>query len=883
MASPQAETYASMIDAALHQHANDLGATVEAVCAQLATLGLDVTPATPAIVEARALILKRLDGEEILHRSSVLQKRLPWYRGPLPGRKRWASLKGRLLGPKKWDAETVDAIDRQSNEIVSLLGNPNEDTFRCRGMVLGYVQSGKTASMTAVISKAVDAGYTTVIVLAGLTDKLRKQTQDRFNDDIVNLDRNAWNWLTSGDPKGDFRMPPGGTFLHSSDRTEIAVVKKNVGPLRSLLRTVKATPPSIKQRLRVLIIDDECDQATVNSTSKELDMTAINQRIRELLHVFPAVTYVGYTATPFANVFIDPYASHTVKKGDLKGQALDDLYPEDFITSLDQPKGYFGAARLFGSLSGDAEEDDDGVDAIRGIAEDDVKQLQPAKMSERDVFLPSMPESLEDALLYFLGCCAARRVRGQGDQHMTMLVHTSAWVAMHRKIAALIEAWIESVSADLCAGTGDAAERFREVWARESGRVMADDEVDPIEADELFDEMDHALRALSVPIENGSSDDRIDYDGAPKTYIAVGGSVLARGLTLEGLMVSYFLRTSRQYDTLMQMGRWFGYRRGYEDLPRIWMTVDLKLSFRALAGVEAEIREDIARYAAEELTPKDLAVRVRAIPGMAITAVNKMRAASRCDVSYWGQHRQTFRFAHRDDVVQKANWQAGAELVGLARKFGKAADSTRQIWRNVPQSAIRRFLSAYVPHSDHKDLSRDLLLGFIEAQGEQLGPWSVAMFEPERGALSAEALGELGPVRTVVRARLTDDETGMPKMADIKALMSARDTLFDCKDEVQSVKGDGWNELKAKREAAIGATPLLLLYAIERHSAPTKANGLRVPLDACRDLLGYGIVFPGGGEAAGEYYSVDLKDLSADELDEIERTEMEQAEAAGVR
>lgn len=879
MTSPQIEAFAAQIDLALHRHANDLDATVEAVCKQLAMMGLEVAPDSPSMVEARALILKRLEGEEILHRSSVLQKRAPWYRGPLPGRKRWASLKSRLLGPKSWDPETVDAIDGQSNEIVSLLGNPNEDAFRCRGMVLGYVQSGKTASMTAVISKAVDAGYTTVIVLAGLTDKLRKQTQDRFNDDIVSLDRNAWNWLTSGDPKGDFKVPPGGTFLHSSDRTEIAVVKKNVGPLRSLLKTVMATPPSIKQRLRVLIIDDECDQATVNSTSKELDMTAINQKIRELLHVFPAVTYIGYTATPFANVFIDPYASHTVKKGVLEGQALDDLYPEDFITSLDRPKGYFGAERLFGSFADDAEDGDDGVDAIREIEEDDVPLLQPAKMSEREAFLPSMPGSLEDALLYFLGCCAARRIRGDGGQHMTMLVHTSAWVALHEKVAALIETWLDSVGPDLRLGSGQAAERLRDVWNRERSRVPTAEGIDTIEADALFDEMDHILRAISVPIENGSSDDRIDYNGPPKTYIAVGGSVLARGLTLEGLMVSYFLRTSRQYDTLMQMGRWFGYRRGYEDLPRIWMTEDLKLSFRALAGVEAEIRDDIARYAQEELTPKDLAVRVRAIPGMAITAANKMKAASRCDVSYWGQHRQTFRFAHRDDALQRANWQAGAELVGLAEKFGEAADEKRHVWRNVPQSAIRRFLNAYVPHPDHKDLSLDMLLGFIEAQSDQLGPWSVAVFEPERGAISTEALGDLGPVGTVVRARLHDKKKDM---ADIKALMSARDTLYDCKYTVAAAKGEGWSELKAKREAAIGATPLLLLYAIERASKPRRENGLRIPLDACRDLLGYGIVFPGGGDAAGNYYSVDLKDLSADDLDEIERTELEQAEAAGV-
>ena len=360
----------------------------------------------------------------------------------------------------------------------------------------------------------------------------------------------------------------------------------------------------------------------------------------------------------------------------------------------------------------------------------------------------------------------------------------------------------------------------------------------------------------------------------------MGGSILARGLTLEGLTVSYFLRTANHYDTLLQMGRWFGYRSRYEDLPRIWMPEVLRLRFRALAGVEQEIRDEIEQYRRQNLTPMDIAVKVRAIPGMAMTAANRMRAARRCAVSYWGTHRQTFRFNHRDDGLLRKNWAAGAELASRADALGLRAPSTetggKKLWRQVPRSSIRRFLETYSVHETHADLSREMLLPFLAQDDERLNSWNVGIVEAGQGPESRERLGGAHTLRMVNRARLADTNS----FADIKALMSKRDVLFDCDNATP--EGQGWEHYKFAREECVGEIPLLLLYPIDRNSSVQRRSNVRIGLEAKFDVLGYGIIFPGSRTEGGDFVSVELRTLSADEIEAIAAEEAAQAEAAGV-
>ena len=826
--------------------------------------------------EARELIEREIKGIEILHRHTVVKSKPDWYKGPLPTDLHWPAVREYLSREKGWAETDIEAIDETSNEIVSMLGNPKERQFSYRGLVVGHVQSGKTASMCAVAAKALDAGYDTVIVLAGLTNKLRYQTQLRLDEDLVSRYPENWQVLTPNRLNQDFRAPPHGGFLSHVDKKQLAVVKKNVSPLGELKAAVESTLPNVVKRLKILVIDDECDQASINSARHELDMTAINHRIRELLSILPAVTYVGYTATPFANVLINPYLHD--------GQELDDLYPRDFITALPPSPSYFGTERLFGLPPADPDDiqpEEEGLDMIREVPIQDEALLQPRSRNERDSFQPVMTSSLENAILYFIASCAARHARGDGDKHMTMLVHTSAFVVVHKRMASLIEGWVNLNRKKLLDKNSAKGQRIRKIWEEEQARVSAGmTNADLVEADQLFEYIPSVLKAMEFPVENGASDDRIDYAGDPKTYIAVGGSILARGLTLEGLTVSYFLRTTNQYDTLLQMGRWFGYRPGYEDLPRIWLPAQLGLRFRALAGVEQEIRDDIEQYRLQNLTPLDIAVKIRAIPGMAITGANRMRAARRCSVSYWGTHRQTFRFSHHDEDFLRTNWNAGVELISEADALGlrdaNAYSDDRKLWRNVPRSSINRFFVTYRVHETHADLTHEMLLPFLEQEDARLDSWNVGIVEARQGPESLETLGPAQRLNTVNRAKLVDGNS----FADIKALMSKRDVLFDCNENATTE--DRWDDLKETRVQSVGQVPLLLLYPIDRHSTPQRESAVRTGLDAVFDILGYGIVFPGSVTEGGDFVSIELNPLSADEIDEIAADEMEQASAAGV-
>lgn len=866
MPSAQALKFLQLVRDAL-PGTGDIDQAALSVRKSLDTLLPPDSPAWADLEEATQLLHQEFR-ITILRRNSILREREEWYHGPQPGDRHWSALKTYLIGTKGWDEDTVGVIDEASSEVVSLLENPRQQTFTSRGLVVGYVQSGKTANMTAVISKAVDRGYSLILVFAGLTDKLRQQTQRRLEADIVRRHPTLWHLLTTSDIRGEFQIPAQG-HLMGMDRAQIAVMKKNVAPLQRLLEVIGKTPASDMRRLKVLLIDDECDQATVNSASREMDMSRINEQIRLILKALPSVSYVGYTATPFANVLINPYADQT--------GTLDDLYPRDFITALPLPDGYFGTQKLFGRTPADPADpqpDEEGMDVVREVTAEEEARLQAPSRKAQAAFVVGMTPSLRRAILYFIASCAARRARGQDQEHMTMLVHTSSAIVMHERVAALIESWLDENRRALMDGAGEVWTDLEEVWNDERGRIARP------EGSETFSQISgfvpEVLNALHVPVENGASDDRIDYNSGPVTYIVVGGSILARGLTLEGLCVSYFLRTSNQYDTLLQMGRWFGYRHGYEDLPRLWMPEALRVRFQSLAAIEGEIREDIGGYSRRPLvTPMDFAVRIRSIPGMAIVARNKMRHARRVSIGYWGRHLQTIRFARNDSSLLEANWSAASRLVEAADAEGRRdAESVRPLFRDVPRSAVIRFIRDYRIDPTHQDLETRLLLQFLEQDHPALQHWNVGVVTAPDGAPSAEPLGDLGQVRMVKRSRLK----GVDALADVKGLMSRTDIAFD----VPGGAGDGdWEALKTARRA-LGERPLLLLYPIDRNSPARKGSPSRVDLDAVRDVIGLGLVLPLSKDHGGDFVSVELAPPSAEELEAMEQEDMDAVEAAGL-
>jgi len=871
--SPQALSFFNLIDRAL-PGAGDIDRAGAAVRRDLEGFVDFSAAATEAAFNEGLELVREKFKITILRRNSIVLARPEWYRGPVPGDHHWPALERYLSDVKGWSETTVKTIDDGSNEIVSLLENPQQQKFDSRGLVVGYVQSGKTANMAAVISKAVDRGYNLVVVFAGLTDKLRQQTQRRLDADIVSRNPGLWYKLTTDDINGEFGPLPNGQLTYLAERAQIAVMKKNVAPLRRFLESIIATPSADLDRL----IDDECDQAGVNG-AKEMAMGPINEKIRHILNELPAATYVGYTATPFANVLINPYAEQT--------EGLQDIYPKNFIAALPLPDGYFGTQKLFGRTPADPADpqpDEEGMNVIRKVSIEDEAMLQPASRKAQAAFVPQMPQSLEDAILYFVATCAARRARGQAGEHMSMLIHTSSSIAMHEAVAELVKTWIEDNCAALIAGTGEISKKLEDVWNAERGAVPLGREPETFDALKPFIKEILELkpapgkkdpeRVLQVPIENGTSEDRIDYTGAPVTYIVIGGSILARGLTIEGLCVSYFLRTSGQYDTLLQMGRWFGYRHGYEDLARIWMPELQRIRYRALAAIEAEIREDITNYSrSPSVTPMDFAVRIRRVPGMAIIARNKMKHAHRSSIGYWGRHLQTIRFAAQDRALLEANWAAAGRLVDEADAEGAFdADADKLLFRNVPRAAVIRFLKDYVIDESHQDLQRSLLLSFLQQGHPALSEWNVGVVTAGGGADSEHHLGHLGRVQMVKRSRMDLDS-----LADIKALMSRADVTFDVP---QKLDGDDWEALKTERRNKIGEKPLLLIYPIDRNSL-AKAGGPRRDLDAVHDVIGLGLVLPLSKEHGGDFVNVELAALTPEEIEAMEQEELDAVEAFG--
>lgn len=867
MTSPQIDTFATQ----LRQRRANYGTLEETAAAcrreMEGIFGPFSTEMVANLEAALEVVRAEMQDVEVLRRHSIVDTPEDWYRGPGANSYHWSALH-EYLKTKGWHSDTIASLDRASTEVMSLLGNPAREKIACRGLVVGYVQSGKTANMTAVMAKAVDAGYNLIIVLGGVTNKLRKQTQDRFEKDVLRH-RTLWQLYTTSEPNGDFVQPPNGGFVMPAEgHAQLVVMKKEGSRLKQLRRTISKTPKAVLRALKVLLIDDECDQASVNSARGEFDITKINAEIRHILAALPAVTYVGYTATPFANVFINPYPYGNE-------DVLDDLYPRDFITALDRPIGYFGAREVFGSDS--AEADGDERDMIRILHDNDPDRLRPTSPKDKETFHPEMTESLEDATLWFLATCAIRRARGQEGEHMSMLVHSSPNVRQHEYMSELIQNWIEERKSDLISGTGEPTDRLRKVFEDERERTapVGHDRI-PEDFDVVLAHLPAVLEALSYPVENGETEDafRLDYTGDPVTCIVVGGTVLARGLTLEGLCVSFFLRTSKQYDTLLQMGRWFGYRRGYEDLPRLWTTEDLASKFRSLAVIEEEIRQDIAIYRENRLTPRDFAVKVRSIPGMAITAATKMKHALRTSMSFSGKHVQTIRFDHHDSEVLGTNWSAASQLVDAMLAEREFDEKPRGfLFREVPLKTVRRFLAATEISDEHMDLKKPHLIRYLDETDSSLRLWNVAIVQTKSDTKSAKPLGGLGNVATMRRSRLRE---ASPRYADIKALMSKADILIDAE---RTPDKEDWTSYKACRPAI----PLLLLYLIDAESKPLdrKSGGdeppSRVPLDAVADVVGFGIVFPGQKDRSGGYFSVDIEAPAVEETiegqDQIEEVE----------
>jgi len=807
---------------------------------------------------------------------------------------------------KGWAPSTVNKLDDLTDQILGRLEDPHRiGTWDRRGMVVGQVQSGKTSNYTGLICKAVDAGYKVIIVLAGIHNSLRSQTQLRLDEGFLGRDTQINRAYEEGNAPlgvGKIRLTSRKLIVHSATSSAergdfnnkvanqsglipgghdsiLMVVKKNKSVLTNLVRWVLSQASEhggkrIMQGVPLLIIDDEADHASINTkltlnetgkAANEDDVTAINGLIRKLLNSFEQSAYVGYTATPFANIFIYPDSS-----SDKHGA---DLFPRSFIINLPAPSNYIGPAQVFGLEAESAIDLErvEGLDIIRQVEDQDAWMPLNHKKGHKPPFLPS---SLIQAIRAFILTCAVRILRGQELAHNSMLIHVTRYQDVQKKVITLIKDELASLQRRLRYGEGNDPDpvlaEFKVLWENDfQPTTESIREIQPhytiqlLNWDNVIPKLYQAVSRIQVKEINGSAKDILDYFEHKNglSVIAVGGDKLSRGLTLEGLSVSYFLRASKMYDTLMQMGRWFGYRPGYLDLCRLYTTDELIDWYSHITSASEELKLEFDHMAAIGGTPQDYGLKVRTHPqGLLITAVNKMRAGTELELSYAGSLSQTTVFFKQKEV----NWKNYQATQNLLLDLSEPSDTSKKlIWKGVAADKILNFLSVYKNHEKSKLSNTQLLSDYIKMQlplGE-LTLWSIALISNSANNATPHTIAghQIGLTRRADVSPTSPDEYKASK----SNILSPTDEWSDFSDLVkEQIREESRNERVKQGKTSSSNSPLSGPILRSKRS-PNQALLIIYPLDPSNigidwdfPIIGFAISFPGSTTAKRIKYKV---------------------------
>ncbi|MEQ8578888.1 MAG: Z1 domain-containing protein [Balneola sp.] len=640
----------------------------------------------------------------------------------------------------------VGKMDIVTDEVLDLLQNPKDTgSWERKGLVVGHVQSGKTANYAGLTCKALDAGYKVVIILAGLLNSLRRQTQGRIDAGVIGLDSSLMledipiEEKLIGVGKIDHRIRPVSITTAHSDfnkviatkiQTEIEqytrpvvfVIKKNVSILKNLIDWLKNNNLDLSQH-PMLLIDDEADHASINTKKEDLDPTKTNERIRELLDLFPKNVYLGYTATPFANIFINP---------DTPEEMMNDLFPENFIKTLDAPSNYFGGEKIFVQKE---------LGVIREI--DDYGDFLPLKHKKFNI--PGfLPESLLHAIRLYVLVCSIRILRGQIIDHNSMLVNVSRFTDIQSEIRVMIHNYISNLRNAVfnysslepeTALKNSEIQALYKSWEIEFSKAEFD-------WPSIQNVLNKAISRIEVIEVNSSANAEKDIDYSKRNHpngrhlIAVGGLSLSRGITLEGLSTSYFLRNSMMYDTLMQMGRWFGYRPGYEDLCRIFMTDNARSWYEHIANATEELRQEFRKMESLKKSPKDFGLAVRNHPeSLIVTARNKMRSARTVirEIDLTGTLIETTRLF---DASQKVSYNLSLAN-NLLKRLRELNDNIKiggnhLLWENIPFNIIMDFVESFQNHPESNLTDSITVKQYVEdlAKEDGIKNWKVLFANP---------------------------------------------------------------------------------------------------------------------------------------------------------
>lgn len=812
------------------------------LAARLMTLSDDFTEeeCKEAIEEAIRIITINM-GESFVVKSDL--KFVPWFENYYKelGLTRWDRYSSYLLNHKEFPISVIQNMQGSLYKIIDLAGNPNDENFSRKGLIVGDVQSGKTSNYVGLMNLAMDVGYKIIIVLTGTTNTLREQTQIRIEEglgqdklgkgvcEVKDRDYSRLRnpvYLTSRE--NDFSISSVKNFQASVEQIKSSVVivtKKNTTALKNIynwLISYSKKKNNNKIDFSLMLIDDEADFASVNTSKEDESPTMINRRIREILNLFTKNSYVGFTATPYANIFIEP------ENEDLMfGQ---DLFPKDYIYVLGESEEYIGATKIF-QIDDEYEKYQNKVQIIS----ENIEHIYLPLVHRKETLYETLSDSLKHAINIFFIANTIRDIRGQSNTHRTMLLNMSRFINLHEQIKYAVWEYVEILKQNIrLFSKMPIEEALKNPVIKDIENSFLIEYHNKLEFEirftEIIKNINDAVYKIRVIVVNSNSKE-LDYHSFQEEgdrVIVIGGLALSRGLTLEGLMVSYFYRNSSMYDSLLQMGRWFGYRSGYADLCRIYMTNKVKSDFEFIARATKELKEDLKINSQRGLTPKQFGIKVRSgHDGLIITARNKMRSSreiiARANFSKDIIETTVFsidreKFNERNDTLIKDF--VARNKNSLSTKMHPNYNSIGL--KNIDKSEILWFLSQYVSVDMASRFDSKLIIDWLDANKlDQLENWDVAFPTGSSDDINFDyGYGIFGKahIRTVYNHNSRNDLYHLTR----SRLGSPTDGMFGLSNyDVELVKQNHKEISKAKTisqkeyfSLEINRNPILVIYSI---------------------------------------------------------------------
>ena len=728
--------------------------------------------------------------------------------------------------------DVVKTIDTDTDIVMNNIENPDIEHFNRYGMVVGHVQSGKTANYAALICKAADAGYKFIVVIAGGINNLRNQTQERINESFIGRDNNG-NQIGAGKGNASLAKLPislttverdfnkqdadrnsQGSNFDNTSTPIVLVIKKNTSTLKNVIKWLESQYKNKIDKHSMLMIDDESDYASINTRDEE-DPTAINIRLRKLLSLFNKSCYVAYTATPYANIFIDHEAGHT--------EVGRDLFPKDFIYSLDAPSNYFGARKIFLD-----------TEQKHLVSIDDYLDDIPAK-HKKDFPLLSIPESLFEAMRVFILNIAIRFLRNEETKHNSMLIHATRFTLVHQKFALHAESFIEKLKIDIDAYSKlpNATELSNLINEMKDTFDKRNDIENKPDWKNILEILPDVLATVVIREVHQKTSVPLEYKkGRVTNVIVVGGTSVSRGYTLEGLSVSYFLRNTVFYDTLMQMGRWFGYRTNYEDLCKVYMSETMIDNFARIIEATEDLIKDFKLMSEAKKTPNDFGLAVQQHPDSAlqVTARNKQKNVQEFifNMNLNGQAKETSWLSFDEDT-KSSNLKAIQNItIALNDNNTFYNIGNNILWKDVDREHILEFINSFqVYQTDALGITARMPIAFVKKYVETRElKWDVALYS---GRGEADEIGGIPFKREVRKAILKSDYIEIQN----RQVSTGNSESIALDVEMRKELGSDRRKIRQKLK-----NPLLMLHILD------------TPEDD--RLAAFGISFPGSILSKGE-------------------------------